>query len=79
MINRLKRTYVLIHGAWHGGWVRRNVVPKLQAMGHTVSAPTLTGLGERRHIGEQVVDLDTHIEDVVAHIVGPDKAIRLVI
>jgi pimeloyl-ACP methyl ester carboxylesterase len=37
-------------------------------MGHNVSAPTLTGLGERRHVGNGTADLDTHVEDIVAHI-----------
>jgi len=62
------RTFVLVHGAWYGGWVWRDVAKSLRVMGHNVSAPTLTGLGERRHFGNGVADLDTHIEDVVAHI-----------
>jgi pimeloyl-ACP methyl ester carboxylesterase len=37
-------------------------------MGHTVTAPTLTGLGERRHLAQDTADLDTHIEDIVTHI-----------
>jgi pimeloyl-ACP methyl ester carboxylesterase len=37
-------------------------------MGHTVTAPTLTGLGERRHAGQDTADLEVHIEDIVAHI-----------
>jgi pimeloyl-ACP methyl ester carboxylesterase len=59
------RTYVLIHGAWHGGWVWRDVVPALRAMGQTVFAPTLTGLGERKHLASDAVDLETHITDVL--------------
>ncbi|MEA3206227.1 MAG: hypothetical protein QOG92_1922 [Verrucomicrobiota bacterium] len=42
-----KRTFVLVHGAWHGGWVWRDVVRHLSELGHTATAPTLTGLGER--------------------------------
>lgn len=61
-------TYVLIAGAWHGGWVWRDVAPGLRALGHAVSAPTLTGLGERHHNGTEDTNLSTHIEDVVAHI-----------
>src|SRR5208282_6323165 len=61
-------TYVLLHGAWHGGWVWRDVASGLRAMGHAVTTPTLTGLGERRHVGNDTADLATHIEDVVAHI-----------
>lgn len=38
-------TYILIHGAWHGSWCWRKVVPSLLAAGHTVLAPDLPGLG----------------------------------
>jgi hypothetical protein len=58
------RTYVLIAGAWHGGWIWRDAADGLRALGHTVTTPTLT---ERRHLGSNA-DLDTHIEDVIAHI-----------
>lgn len=64
----MKRTYVLVHGAWHGGWVWRDVTPALREMGHTVSTPTLTGVGERKHLLTPEVGLDTHVEDIVAHI-----------
>ncbi len=58
-------TFVLVHGAWHGGWCWRRVVGPLRARGHQVFAPTLTGLGERVHLAGPEVDLDTHIEDVI--------------
>lgn len=61
-------TFVLVHGAWHGSWVWRDVLNRLRSLGHIATAPTLTGLGERRHVGKDSADLDTHIEDVVAHI-----------
>ncbi|TCK33267.1 pimeloyl-ACP methyl ester carboxylesterase [Paraburkholderia sp. BL8N3] len=63
-----KHTYVLIAGAWHGGWVWRDVIPGLRNLGHAVTAPTLSGLGERRHNGTDNTDLSTHIDDVIAHI-----------
>jgi pimeloyl-ACP methyl ester carboxylesterase len=63
-----QHTYVLIAGAWHGGWVWRDVIPGLRKLGHAVTAPTLTGLGERRHVGTSDTDLSTHIDDVIAHI-----------
>ena len=65
---REKRTYVLVHGAWFGGWVWRDVAPRLREMGHTVWTPTLTGLGERRHLARAGYDLTTHVDDVVAEI-----------
>jgi pimeloyl-ACP methyl ester carboxylesterase len=61
------RHYVLVSGSWHGGWVWHEVAARLRAAGHEVTTPTLTGLGERRHLG-QGVDLALHVEDVVAHI-----------
>src|SRR5262249_21679066 len=59
------RTFVLVHGAWHGGWCWRRVTDRLQAAGHTVYTPTLTGLGERSHLLSREITLDTHITDVI--------------
>lgn len=59
-------TYVLVHGGGHGGWCYRRVARLLQAEGHEVFTPTLTGLGERAHLLDDRVDLNRHIEDVVA-------------
>jgi pimeloyl-ACP methyl ester carboxylesterase len=58
-------TFVLIHGAWHGGWCWRDVSRTLQDAGHTVFRPTLTGLGERSHLRSADVNVDTHILDIV--------------
>jgi pimeloyl-ACP methyl ester carboxylesterase len=58
-------TYVLVHGAWHGGWCWRDTVRALRAQGHTVFAPTLTGNGERQHLNQHGITLETHIRDVV--------------
>jgi pimeloyl-ACP methyl ester carboxylesterase len=58
-------TYVLVHGAWHGGWCWRAVARSLRAAGHEVYAPSLTGLGDRRHLAAPDIDLDTHVMDVV--------------
>jgi pimeloyl-ACP methyl ester carboxylesterase len=62
------KTIVLIHGAWHGGWCWHPVLQMLAAHGHRVSAPTLTGLGERAHLLSADVSIDTFVEDVAAHI-----------
>lgn len=39
-------TFVLIHGAWHGAWCWKNVVPLLEQAGHTVIAPDLPSHGQ---------------------------------
>ena len=59
------KTFVLVHGGWHGGWCWRRVTDQLQAKGHKVYTPTLTGLGERSHLMSALITLDTHITDVV--------------
>ncbi len=59
-------TFVIVHGAWGGGWSwRRTVAPLLQMAGHEVFTPTLTGLGERAHLAGPQIELETHIQDVV--------------
>ncbi len=58
------RTFVLVHGGGHGGWCWQPVARRLCAAGHEVHTPTLTGLGERRHLLSSETGLDTHIEDV---------------
>jgi pimeloyl-ACP methyl ester carboxylesterase len=58
-------TFVLVHGAWHGGWCWRRVAEPLRKMGHAVFTPTLTGVGERAHLLNPSVDLITHVRDVV--------------
>lgn len=57
-------TFVLVHGAWCGGWIWRRVADRLVAEGHRVFTPTLTGVGERSHLASPEVDLDTHVADV---------------
>jgi pimeloyl-ACP methyl ester carboxylesterase len=57
--------FVLIHGAWHGGWCWRHVAPLLRRAGHDVFAPSLTGMGDRAHLARPDIDLETHITDVV--------------
>lgn len=57
--------YVLVHGAWHGGWCWRRVADELTARGGRVFIPTLTGLAERSHLADRAIDLQTHVNDVV--------------
>ncbi len=56
--------FVLVHGAWHGGWCWRRVADRLRAAGHDVYTPTLTGLADRSHLLSPTVRLQTHILDV---------------
>lgn len=58
-------TYILVHGAMHGGWCWRDVAPLLRDAGHGVWAPTLTGQGERVHLLTPQTSVHTHIEDIV--------------
>jgi pimeloyl-ACP methyl ester carboxylesterase len=55
---------VTVHGGFGGGWEWRGVANELIALGHEVFRPTLTGMGERHHLGE--AGLGTHVDDVVA-------------
>jgi pimeloyl-ACP methyl ester carboxylesterase len=58
-------TFVLVPGAWLGGWVWEPTARRLRQRGHDVHPVTLTGLGERARLGGPEVDLDTHVADVV--------------
>lgn len=58
-------SFVLVHGAWSGGWCYGKVAALLRARGHTVFTPTLTGQGERSHLLSANVNLSTHIADVI--------------
>ena len=59
-------TFVLVHGAWHGGWCWKRVAALLRQAGHEVFTPTLTGLGERAHLMHEGIDLNRHIQDILA-------------
>jgi len=59
------KTFLLIHGAWHGGWCWRRVADRLRARGQTVFTPTLTGQGERAHLLHPNIDLSLHVADVL--------------
>jgi pimeloyl-ACP methyl ester carboxylesterase len=61
--------YVLIHGAFHGGWCWTRVHRLLASKEHRVFTPILTGLGERSHLLSRDVSLDTHVADVTNLIV----------
>jgi len=60
----MDKTFVLVHGAYHGAWCWKPVARRLRALGHEVYTPTLTGLGERSHLIGMRPTLETFIEDV---------------
>lgn len=61
-------TFVLIHGAWHGGWCWERVARLLRAQGHEVHTPTLSGMGEHTHLLSRQITLQTHVQDVVSYL-----------
>lgn len=60
-----RKHFVIVHGAWGGGWDWRGIDSILTRDGHTVDRVTLTGLGDRVHLASADIGLDTHITDVV--------------
>ena len=64
-----KPHFLLIHGAWHGGWVWNEISDILRYQRYSVSTPTLTGLGEKKHLLSSKITIETFIEDVVNHII----------
>jgi pimeloyl-ACP methyl ester carboxylesterase len=65
-------TVVIVHGAWGGGWEWTHVARILRERHHDVFTPTLTGTGERAHLGGRGVTLATHVQDVVAVLEAED-------
>ena len=58
-------TYVLVHGAFVGGWIWRKTAKLMSANGHEVFTPTLTGMGERIHLVNRDIGLETYLQDVI--------------
>lgn len=58
-------TFIVAHGAWGAGWIWKKMHPLMSARGHRLITPTLTGLGERGHLSNAGIDLDTHIADIL--------------
>jgi pimeloyl-ACP methyl ester carboxylesterase len=57
-------TFVLVHGAYQGGWIWKPVVTRLRAAGHVVHAPTLDGCAERQHTVRAGITVATHAEEI---------------
>ena len=66
------RTFVVAHGAWSSGWAWKKMHPLMRERGHRLLTPSYTGLGERAHLANADIDLDTHITDVVNVLVYED-------
>jgi pimeloyl-ACP methyl ester carboxylesterase len=60
-------TFVVAHGAWSSAWAWKKMRPLMRTAGHDLFTPTYTGLGERAHMAHPSIDLDAHIQDVLAH------------
>lgn len=60
-----KPTFVLVHGAWHGGWSWQDVSRDLREKGCLVYTPTLSGMGEYKHTINDSINLITHITDII--------------
>ena len=58
-------TFLVCHGAWSAGWAWKKMHPLMQAAGHRLVTPTYTGLGERAHLANPSIDLETHIQDIL--------------
>jgi pimeloyl-ACP methyl ester carboxylesterase len=70
--------FVLVHGAWHGGWCWERVVSRLHAAGHDSLAPTLPGLGARSGELSLKIDLNSHIADIAALVDRQSRPVALV-
>ena len=58
-------TFVVAHGAWSAGWVWKKMHSLMVARSHRLVRPTYTGLGERAHLANPDIDLETHIADML--------------
>jgi pimeloyl-ACP methyl ester carboxylesterase len=58
-------TFLVCHGAWSAGWAWKKMHPLMAEAGHRLVTPTYTGLGERAHLANPSIDLETHIQDIL--------------
>ena len=59
------KTFLVCHGAWSAGWAWKKMHPLMRAAGYRLVTPSYTGLGERTHLANRSIDLETHIEDML--------------
>ena len=65
-------TYVLVHGAYQGGWIWKPVATRLRAAGHLVYTPTLDGCAERHHTIRPGITVTTHAQEIAQHLFYED-------
>jgi pimeloyl-ACP methyl ester carboxylesterase len=65
MASTSPKTFLVCHGAWSAGWAWKKMHPLMAAGGHRLVTPTYTGLGERAHLADPSIDLETHIQDIL--------------
>lgn len=65
-------TFILVHGSWLGGWVWDGVRERLEARGHRVFAPTLSGVADRSHLHAEEIGLLAHAKDIAGLILWHD-------
>jgi pimeloyl-ACP methyl ester carboxylesterase len=58
--------FLVAHGGWQAGWAWKKMRPLMAAHGHEMFTPTYTGLGERVHLANRDINLETHIQDILA-------------
>jgi pimeloyl-ACP methyl ester carboxylesterase len=63
--NFMGATFLVCHGVWSAGWAWKKMHPLMSAAGHRLVTPSYTGLGERVHLANPSIDLETHIQDIL--------------
>lgn len=66
MTEQRSATFVLVHGAYHGGWSWQRVRRILELRGHRVFTPSQTGCGDRVHLLRADITMDTFVDDITA-------------
>jgi pimeloyl-ACP methyl ester carboxylesterase len=64
--------FVLVPGAWLGGWAWHQVTPMLREAGHDATAVTLSGVSDRSNVLADQVGQETHVADIVAVVESGD-------
>jgi pimeloyl-ACP methyl ester carboxylesterase len=54
--------FVLLHGAWHGGWCWDGVIKGLEKVGYTAEAPTLPG--HRKDDDRSTIRFEDYVEGI---------------